>query len=80
MQMTIVHIAGEPEGSIQRCARCQEILIDLRGTMALNGRHPGNWKPTAFVGVIRGNPTCSFLMDRDAIESDEMRCDILTPA
>ena len=77
--MTIVHIAAEPEGPIQRCARCQEILIDLRGAMVLNGHQVGSWKPTAFVGVIRGNPTCSFLMDRDALEADELRCDILTP-
>lgn len=77
--MVIVHIAGEPDGIMQHCARCPEILIDLQGAMVLNGHNPAWWRTAAFVGVVKGNPTCSFLMDRDALEADELRCDILRP-
>jgi hypothetical protein len=71
----IVHIAGEPEGLQQRCARCGEVLINAEGTMSTSPGPIPAWGVGNFVGVVKGNPTCSFLMERDAAELDEQRCD-----
>ena len=74
--MTTVHIASQPEGPIQKCFRCERVLVDGRGAMSTDGHGVTFWGPGKFVGVVAGNPECSFLMDRDADphQADERRC------
>lgn len=78
---TQVHIAGEPEGGVQRCVRCGAILIDSNGAMSMDGAPMSFW--AGFVGVtecvedgrkLATNPVCSISMDRDAVEADEYPC------
>lgn len=61
----VVHVAGEPEGGRQRCARCGEVLISTDGFTALLGQQPCWWEPSANVECsARGQvlslaaPTC----------------------
>ena len=72
--VTVVHIAGEPEEKRQLCSRCYAVLIDARNAMVVGGGSIAIWKPGAFVGEIKGNPTGYFLMDRDATKDDELAC------
>jgi len=41
--MITVHIPAQPVGLIQRCARCGEILIDLRAAMSVGGEAAVAW-------------------------------------
>ena len=50
----IVHRAGEPEGLIQRCSDCREILVGYTDAMGV-----GQWVPRWWEGdvtVTSGNP------------------------
>jgi hypothetical protein len=70
--MTVVHIAAPPEAQIQRCSRCQEILIDVRNAMVpIGSPGPGCWGVGCYVGV-EGNR--SYVRDYDANGPDEMPC------
>lgn len=79
---TRVHIAGVPEGAIQKCFRCDCVLVDATGSMVLSSTNEGAmfWASGCFVGCVefadgrRTNPTSSFMMDRDAKEVDEVAC------
>lgn len=73
--LTVVHIAGEPDGLIQKCSRCGAVLIDARGAMVMGGGSIGCWQPGGFVGVTEGNPQQSVAMQCDASASDEYPCD-----
>lgn len=67
---TIVHIAGEPQGKLQRCVRCGAVLITAEGAMSMHGAPMLSYAPGAFVGVTKcvdpgrslsaPNPICSF--------------------
>ena len=73
---TVVHIAAEPDGPIQKCARCDKVLCDARGAMIQTGernRQYPFWETGAFVGQV-GNG--SFLVDRDACALDEQKCNM----
>jgi hypothetical protein len=47
----VVHVAGEPEGLVQRCSRCGEVLIDRTGevVIASTGLAPHWWTGNVFV-------------------------------
>ena len=79
---TVVHIAAEPDGLIQRCLRCHAILVDARGAMAIGVGTVslGCWQPGGFVGVTEGNPTVSNAMTRDAAAIDEIACNLVGAA
>lgn len=61
--MTIVHIAGVPDGQIQRCIRCSGVLIDSTGAMSMGGEGIRPWPPGSFVWTEQG---FSVTRDRDA--------------
>jgi len=42
-----VHLAGAPEGLVQRCQLCQRVLVDYRGAMS-----PGEWSPHWWHGSV----------------------------
>ena len=65
----VVHLAGEPEGLVQKCSRCGYVLLDLNGAMFCGGGDgPGWWEgpveviegfPMRF-RVTTGEPDCSL--------------------
>lgn len=75
--MLTVHIAGKPENLLQKCFRCNRVLIDNRRVLA-TGKEGQlfYWTPGAFVGAYdSGNG--SAVRDRDADESnsEERACE-----
>lgn len=57
----IIHIAGPPEGNIQKCARCGAVLVDYTNAM-VPGDGPTTflaWEEGAFMTVTDGFPICS---------------------
>ena len=78
---TRVHVAGEPMGPIQQCARCGVTLIDYRNTASIGEWEPSWWAVGAFVGVTENadgsklNPTGYAQLLQDASAIDEIRCD-----
>lgn len=52
MDITLTqHVAGEPQGLVQRCARCGVILIDHTNTMAPEGTTARYWQPGPVVQI-----------------------------
>lgn len=35
--MIVVHVAGQPEGVVQKCSQCGEILVDYTGAVVVSG-------------------------------------------
>lgn len=70
--LTVVHIAGVPSETQQRCVRCHKVLIDAEGSMTLDGLGLRPWPEGGYVGMIEGAGT--ILMSRDAREDDEINC------
>lgn len=55
--LSVVHIAGEPEGLIQKCSRCGYILADYRNAMGAGDWCQSWWAwPHGAVTVEMGNP------------------------
>ena len=51
----VLHLAGEPEGLVQKCSRCGYVLSDYNNAMGV-----GAWSPSWWEGEItvwEGNPT-----------------------
>ena len=79
--VTRVHVADQPEGDVQKCFRCSDILVNMEGTMIL-GNSPKRlfWATGAFVGTIERadgkpvNPRGYFVMEHDAQAEDEISC------
>ena len=78
---TRVHVADEPMGPIQQCARCGITLIDYRNAAGIGEWEPSWWATGAFVGVTemsdgrKCNPIGSMQLAQDASAIDEIRCD-----
>jgi hypothetical protein len=79
---TRIHVAADPIGPNQLCSRCGETLIDYLNSAGVGPVwSPSWWRTGAFIGVTemadgrKTNPVCTILMDRDAREIDELRCD-----
>lgn len=73
--MLTVHIAGEPVRMVQRCFRCNRVLIDYRRAASSDGRF-SFWEAGAFVGVTHDTfPVGSMAMERDASGDDEQACE-----
>jgi hypothetical protein len=76
--VTVVHIAGAPTETQQRCVRCHKVLIDLTNAMVPEGSGPiSGWAPGGYVGVVAGNPEHSFTLPRDASAIDEISCHLV---
>ena len=74
--MLTVHIAGAPDRLVQRCFRCNRVLIDYRRAMVPTGQGFGWWATGAFVGVTHDTfPVGSMAMERDAQGDDEQACE-----
>lgn len=71
MMTTVVHIASEPIGTIQKCSRCGKFLIDCEGAMSIDGQGMAYWNPGSYIGQTSH---CTFMMSRDAAEFDESQC------
>ena len=41
MRPTIIHVAAQAVGEVQRCARCGAVLLDYRGAQTLASTAPG---------------------------------------
>ena len=76
-----VHVAGQPDDQIQRCRRCHEILVDARGGKAPEGSQGMRaFASGAFVAVVaKGHSRGMVVMDHDARDADEFRCDQMRP-
>jgi hypothetical protein len=78
---TRVHVAAEPFGPIQQCARCGVTLIDYRNSAGIGEWSPSWWETGAFIGVTemadgsKCNPTGYAVLQQDASAIDEIRCD-----
>jgi hypothetical protein len=78
---TRVHLAGQPTGPIQKCARCGVTLIDYRNSAGMGEWSPSWWAVGAFIGVTERadggvcNPTGYAVLAMDASAIDEIRCD-----
>jgi hypothetical protein len=70
--MLTVHIAGKPERDMQRCFRCNRVLVDNRRSGQLQ-----YWKPGDFIAAYDDGRNGHGLRDRDADESDpdERQCE-----
>lgn len=77
--MITVHIAGKPENLLQKCFRCNRVLIDNRRVRSPEGKEGElfYWEPGAFVGAYDGGRNGSGIRERDADESnpDEQACE-----
>ncbi len=72
MMTFTIHVAAAPEPQAQKCSRCSATLIDANGAMSLDGSRMRAYPTGGFVGSA---PGCTILMDHDAREADEIRCD-----
>lgn len=57
----IIHIAGQVQGNVQKCARCGAVLVDYTNTMSLSDGPQTflGWEEGAFMTVTDGFPICS---------------------
>ena len=82
---TRVHVAMEPVGMIQQCARCGVVLSDYRNAASTGEWSPSWWPTGAFIGVTemedgsKCNPTGYLVLDRDASAIDEIQCNVVRP-
>lgn len=70
--LTVVHIAGTPTETQQRCVRCHKVLIDATGAMAMDAAGMHVWPEGGYIGTI--DEMGMILMDHDAREDDEINC------
>ena len=70
--MVTVHIAAKPENDLQRCFRCNRVLVDNRRSGQLS-----YWTPGVFVAAYDGGRNGHGVRDSDADESnpDEPPCE-----
>lgn len=72
----IVHVAGEPDGKIQKCSRCPLILTDYRNAMGV-GKDGGPWSPGFWepgVEVVVANGGMKFVRDENLKTDLEIPC------
>lgn len=69
--LTVVHIAGAPTETQQRCVRCHKVLIDATGAQSMDASGMHVWPEGGYIGMMGSG---MVLMGHDAQAEDEINC------
>lgn len=72
-RVSVVHLAAAPEGLVQRCARCREVLIDRTREARLEGDTELHWWEGSV--LVRGASAAAIAAPPDCELAPCSRCD-----